>query len=740
MLSWRREKREEPAEARPQAPTIATPSSSYSGPTAAALAGAAAVPGRSRLGELLVHEGVITQLQLIEAVSKQQQTGSFIGQTLVELGYISQSTLVSFLVKQCKIPHIGLLDYNVSEDLFKLVPKAMCHQYRLLPLDRLGKILTLAMVDPLDAAALEKVRELCPDLRIKPILCTWNHFEQVARKLFTENAQQSAEVSMGSFGLAPKKADASADEKTRASNAVAALVQEVAPARAVAAKPAPPTTAAAAPPVKVTPEPVAPPRVQIPESLFDRMGDRVRQALAESLTPLIAEQQKLVALQLESATGKPADLAREIASSMRASLLEGLAPLFEAHARHIAQAPHAQLDTAALAKDLGESVRAAMLDSVLPALQLGEPADKGGNSAAAPVFDAKEMADHFAQHMDKSMASFAKEMRDAMAAHPAQKHMDEIAGKLARALESSNTAQNDRIAQEAQASNVSPFPGLRAADAGQGNAALPHFDPMEEIGLGVEADDRVRDALLSGRLQRAFTFEAFLSGNANAFTLSVARAVTERFSREFTPFYIYGEVGIGKTHLLQAIGNAITTRDPDLRVAYMTGLRFVSACERATRDQDIEKFRESFAHWDVLLFDDAQSVAAHKQAQDELRAVLGALTMEGRLVVVSADRAPDQLPETSHQLVSRLAAGIVSRLQAPDMPTRVAILQRHARVLKTKIADDILSLIASRVPADVRKMTGALRKALAYAQVSGTEVTHELTEEILSHLTAIEAA
>ncbi|NUM56822.1 MAG: ATP-binding protein [Candidatus Hydrogenedentes bacterium] len=806
MLSWRRDKKDD-TPAKPVVSSGASQRIPDAPEVAAPTGGSARVPGRTRLGELLVHEGVITQLQLNEALQKQQTTGAFIGQTLVELGYLNQSTLVLFLVKQCKIPHISLLDYNVGEDLFKLVPKDMCQQHRLLPIDKLGKILTLAMVDPLDADALEKVRELCPDLKIKPILCTWNHFEQVARKLFAETAQQPAELSMGSFGLASKKSvapkgDTGPDEKSEANKAVAELVKEVAPVKTTAAAPKP--APAAAPKAA---EPAAPARVPIPEALFDRMGDHVRVALTESLTPLIAEQQKLIALQLESAKGKPAELAREITSSMRASLLEGLAPLLEAQGKYFAQASHAPIDTSALARELGESiraslqnamaplleaqrrqpapaaqpqfdpaalakelgdgVRAAMLDSVLPVLQMGEPSSKGGKAAAAPAFDPKIMADHFAQYMDRSMASFAKEMREAIAANSPQKHIEDIAGRFTHALQASNAAQNERIAdltdttkqallalrealdtmrapakapEDEHAPNVSPFPGLRATDVGQGNAALQHFDPMEEIGLGIEADDRVREALLSGRLQRAFTFEAFLSGAANTFTLSVARAVTEKFSREFTPFYIYGDVGVGKTHLVQAIGNTITARDPDLRVAYMTGLRFVSACERAARDQDLEKFRESFAHWDVLLFDDAQSVAAHKQAQDELRALLGVLTNEGRLVVVSADRAPDQLPETSHQLVSRLAAGIVSRLHAPDMPTRVAILQRHARVLRAKVADDILSLIASRVPVDVRKMTGALRKALAYAQVSGTEVTHELTEEILSHLTAIEAA
>lgn len=806
MLSWRRDKQGDPAE-KPPLPSNVSPNPKHPEPAPAQNADAAPVPGRTRLGELLVHEGVVTQFQLNEALLRQQETGAFIGQTLVELGYLNQSTLVSFLVKQCKIPHISLLDYNICDDLFRLVPKEMCKQHRLLPIDKLGKILTLAMVDPLDADALEKVRQQCPDLKIKPILCTWNHFEQVARKLFAEQTQQPAEVSMGSFGLSARKpastesADSAQDEKSKANKAVADLVKEVAPVKQEQSKTTASEKPSVAPSSKASPDPAAPARAQIPGDVFDRMGDHIRTALTESLTPLIAEQQKLIALQLESAKGRPSELAREIAASMRSSLLEGLAPLIEAQGKHAASSSHTpldtsalakelgesmraslhdaiaplleaqrtqaaqpRLDTAALAKELGESVRGAMLDAVLPALQATDSSGKGGKPA--PALDPKAVADHFAQNMEKSMAALAKEMREAIAANSPRQHIDDIAGKFSHALQTSNVAQNERIAEltdttkqallalrealdsmrapakdadDARASNVSPFPGLRTAEA-HGDTGAAHFDPMEEIGLGAEADDRVREALLSGRLQRGFTFEAFLSGAANTFTLSVARAVTEKFSREFTPFYIYGDVGVGKTHLLQAIGNAITANNPDLRVAYMTGLRFVSACDRAAKDQELEKFRESFAHWDVFLFDDAQSVAAHKQAQDELRALLGVLTNEGRLVVVSADRAPDQLPETSHQLVSRLAAGIVSRLHAPDMPTRVAILKRHARVLKAKVADDVLSLIASRVPVDVRKMTGALRKALAYAQVSGAEVTQELTEEILSHLTAIEAA
>ena len=743
MLSWRRDKKEDAG-----APSAPDPVATRPEPAPVNNA-SPPVANHPRLGELLVHEGVITSAQLHEALQKQRQTGAFLGQTLVELGYLSQSTLVSFLVKQCKIPHISLLDYNIGEDLFKLVPKHLCHQYRLLPIDKLGKILTLAMVDPLDAVALAKVRELCPDLKIKPILCTWNHFEQIARKLFTEIPQQPAEVTMGTFGLAPRKpvekALAESENKSQANKAVAELVQQVGTQRPPSASPSPPINAPrpqpAVPPAQAAhSEPHAAPRIQVPEAIFDRVGDRVREALTESLTPLIAEQQKLIALQLESARGKPGELAKEIAAGMKTTLLEGIAPLIEAHAVRADTAAPSPIDPGAFAKELGESVRAAMLDAVLPALQANGPKEEV--RAETPALDPMTMADHFGAHIDRSMASLAKEFRDASATQ--NDRIAELADTTKHALVALREALDSMRppappAEEAVVSNVAPFPGLRASEPSQAAAMAPP-DPMEEIGLGAETDDRVREALLTGRLQRGYRFDTFLSGGANAFTLSVAHAIAEKSSREFTPFYIYGDVGVGKTHIVHAIGNAIAARDPDLRVLYMTGLRFVSACERAARDQDLEKFRESFAHWDVLLFDDVQSVAAHKQAQDELRALLGELTTEGRLIVAGADRAPDQLPETSHQLTSRLAAGIVARLHAPDMATRVAILQRHARSLRAKVGDNILSLIASRIPVDVRKMTGALRKALAYAQVAGTEVTQEMTAEILDHLTAIDAA
>ena len=156
-----------------------------------------------RLGAILIEEGMITEGQLREALEAKREQGGFLGKILVEKGFLKEPDLISFLVKQCKIPHISLTEYDIDLDLINLVSKDLCLQYGLIPIDNLGTILTIAMVDPLDQAALEAVRRACPNHRIKPILCTWNHYEHVMRRLYPETRPQkdAAEASMDDFGL-----------------------------------------------------------------------------------------------------------------------------------------------------------------------------------------------------------------------------------------------------------------------------------------------------------------------------------------------------------------------------------------------------------------------------------------------------------------------------------------------------------------------------------------------------------
>lgn len=165
-----------------------------------------------RLGEMLLDAGVITEGQLNEALERKKAEGGFVGKILMDMRYIDEHTLTNFLVKQLKIPHISLLDYDIADEVARMVPKEICVQYNLIPIDKLGKILTIAMVDPLDNEAMAKVREICPDIRIKPILCSFQHFEHVLRKAYANEAapkkveeeKSPEEITMESFGLTAK--------------------------------------------------------------------------------------------------------------------------------------------------------------------------------------------------------------------------------------------------------------------------------------------------------------------------------------------------------------------------------------------------------------------------------------------------------------------------------------------------------------------------------------------------------
>lgn len=165
-----------------------------------------------RLGDMLLEGGLITRGQLEEGLAEKDRQKCFLGQALVRLGYLSQDELISFLVKQCKIPHINLVDYSIDPRIVRLLPNELCLKYKLLAIDNLGTILTVAMVNPLDLDALEQARAACPDLKLKPILCTPEHFDLVARRLLIseEDGKSVApkSYSLASFGLAPARAAA----------------------------------------------------------------------------------------------------------------------------------------------------------------------------------------------------------------------------------------------------------------------------------------------------------------------------------------------------------------------------------------------------------------------------------------------------------------------------------------------------------------------------------------------------
>lgn len=258
MLFWGKDKAEE--KAAPAAPGSAMPA-----PTAARPSGGfAPTPAESsekNLPNLLLAEGRITEAQLQQAMVKQAQTGQFIGEILIADGVLDQDSLISFLAKHCKIPHLSLLDYLIDKDIVGLLPEELCMRCRLLPIDKLGKNLTVAMVNPLDADALSEVRQYCPDLRIKPILCAGNHFEIVSQRLFT-NAAGGEPMSLSASSLGLRMPKEPAKEKPTVLPTVSLTPPAPAPASTEAEPALPPLEPMPAPTVVVAP----PTEESIPEA------------------------------------------------------------------------------------------------------------------------------------------------------------------------------------------------------------------------------------------------------------------------------------------------------------------------------------------------------------------------------------------------------------------------------------------------------------------------------------------
>ena len=967
MLGWRKDKREA------EEGGAFAPSPSSSVPPAPAQP----APERRRLGEMLLDEGIITQDQLDAALKAKEEKGGFIGQALVELGHIDQRTLISFLVKQCKIPYISLLDYEISRDLLALIPRETCLNYRLLPIDKMGRILTVAMVDPLDANALDSVREACPELRLKPILCDWNHFDTVASRLFAQSdGGEPQEMTAQSLGLstrepaprtsaAPSKDEASAgnedgeeealnkavadllnqaeseSEETRKPKqdpgaSLTAMVEEqerkkaqadtvpaplpdeeelesggasaqaglpaaryaAGPSRAeiteairegvrgamseslkalgaeiresLAAQAAPVETGGGASVAGPTPEELAAVFGDGVQKAMDKslkaLGAEIRESLAAQAVPakggekaaawnaealaaglkeplakamdgavsksmeqvgvVIAREMKAAAPKQASAPAPPTPEA--MAGAVREAVSEGLSvPLqksMDALGKEFKQAlAHQKTPQAVSAEDIAGAIRdsvgealASTAKSITKEIQ-GLQAAQGsapdpsvyveamqtalrsavkealapfGNSVEAQraqederlrvLQEAFEAQTKEASQTGKAVQAAMKELRGALAAQQketgsgaADGQLQEAVSAAREAAEAAKQAVEAMQTQTVQTPPRHPFapaggsgaspsvkgaPGATNASAPADEAAVTPFpgqhkgagetargerevlEAIEGPGAKTRSDARVREALDSEHPQTTHTFDRFFVSKANQFAFAMAQAVAQEPGGEYSPFYIHGDVGVGKTHLINAIANGVRAMDPDRRVGYVTASRFAERLEEALHRHEAAKVRHAYAQWDVLVVDDVQFLAGRAAAQEELFHILNALGREDRQIILAGAAAPAHLTGVDKGLISRFNGGIVSALEAPDHATRTAILEHQAAAAGVRIPHEILEVIASRVPHDMRKMTGALRKVIAFAGLVGQELDSAQGWEILDQLGITEAA
>jgi chromosomal replication initiator protein len=236
-------------------------------------------------------------------------------------------------------------------------------------------------------------------------------------------------------------------------------------------------------------------------------------------------------------------------------------------------------------------------------------------------------------------------------------------------------------------------------------------------------------------LQRRFTFEAFVTGPSNRFAQAAALAVAEAPARAYNPLFIYGGVGLGKTHLLHAIGHFVDRNHPELSLHYVSVETFTNEFINALRDGGMRSFKDRYRSTDILLIDDIQSLQGREQTQEEFFHTFNALHDSGKQIVISSDRPPKAISRLEDRLRSRFEMGLITDIQPPDVETRIAILQKRVRSDGYEVHDpEVLALIAGRVSENVRRLEGALTQVVAEASLSKRPITVSLANEVLGKL------
>jgi len=299
--------------------------------------------------------------------------------------------------------------------------------------------------------------------------------------------------------------------------------------------------------------------------------------------------------------------------------------------------------------------------------------------------------------------------------------------------------QTRRRAAATAAAAAAAAAGGAGTDAGaeQAGAAAPAPAPAARSGRARAARLPSEPAFAGAALDRRFTFETFVVGKPNELAHAAARRVAEGGNVTFNPLFLYGGVGLGKTHLMQAIAHELGARRPDLYVLYLSAEQFMYRFVHALRERQIMDFKELFRSVDVLMVDDVQFIAGKDSTQEEFFHTFNALVDQNKQIVISADRAPGEIRDMEERIRSRLQCGLVVDLHPTDYELRLSILQQKADYYRKEypglvIAPGVLEFIAHRITTNVRVLEGALTRLFAFASLVGREITLELTQDCLA--------
>ena len=230
------------------------------------------------------------------------------------------------------------------------------------------------------------------------------------------------------------------------------------------------------------------------------------------------------------------------------------------------------------------------------------------------------------------------------------------------------------------------------------------------------------------------TFESFVVGNNNNFAYAAALAVAQAPGKSYNPLFLYGGVGLGKTHLLHAIGQHVVTHKKGARVAYVSSERFTNEYIDGIQNNQLVRFRKRYRQTDVLLIDDIQFLAGKERIQEEFFHTFNALHEAHKQIVLTCDRPASEIQNLEHRLVSRFEWGLVTDLQPPDVEMRLAILQKKAQVMGVQLPEEIMGFLANRIRTNIRRLEGALIRVASYAALTSKRLTLEMVEGLLREL------